>query len=120
MLAGEERDVAKHDPVKMLAAVPLFSELSKKDLEALARSAKEVHHPADAVLAREGEAGLGFFLIVDGKATVTVNGRTRARMGGKRDAKSGLRTSRMIPTRGAVTWRRSGSIRGSGRLSTQK
>lgn len=80
MLAGEERDVARHDPVKMLAAVPLFSELSKKDLVALARSAKEVHHPADAVLAREGEAGLGFFLIVDGTATVTVNGRTRARM----------------------------------------
>ncbi|HEY6784462.1 MAG TPA: cyclic nucleotide-binding domain-containing protein [Gemmatimonadales bacterium] len=65
----------------MLAAVPLFAELSKKDIEALARSAKEVNHAAGAVLAREGEAGLGFFLIVDGTATVTVGGRARAKMG---------------------------------------
>lgn len=73
--------MARHDPVKMLAAVPLFAELSKKDIEALARSAKEVNHAAGAVLAREGEAGLGFFLIVDGTATVTVGGRARAKMG---------------------------------------
>ena len=65
----------------MLAAVPLFAELSKKDLESLARSAKEVHHQEGAALAREGEAGLGFFLIVDGTATVSVGGRTRAKMG---------------------------------------
>jgi CRP/FNR family transcriptional regulator, cyclic AMP receptor protein len=73
--------VAKNDPVKLLAEVPLFAGLSKKELEALARSAKEVHHREGAILAREGEPGLGFFLIIDGTAAVTVGGRSRAKMG---------------------------------------
>jgi CRP-like cAMP-binding protein len=33
------------------------------------------------MLAREGEPGLGFFLILDGTAAVTVRGRDRAKMG---------------------------------------
>jgi len=73
--------VAKTDPVKMLAGVPLFAELSKRDLQALARSAKEVRHREGAILAREGEPGIGFFLILDGTAAVTVRGRDRAKMG---------------------------------------
>ena len=78
---AEERDVGKTDPVKMLAGVPLFAELSKRDLQALARSAKEVRHREGAILAREGEPGLGFFLILDGTAAVTVRGRDRTKMG---------------------------------------
>ncbi len=73
--------MAKTDPVKMLAGVPLFAELSKRDLQALARSAKEVRHREGAILAREGEPGIGFFLILDGTAAVTVRGRDRAKMG---------------------------------------
>jgi CRP/FNR family transcriptional regulator, cyclic AMP receptor protein len=73
--------MADKDVVKMLSGVPLFSELSKKELDALARNAKEVAHREGAVLAREGESGLGFFLIVDGTASVTVGGRARRKMG---------------------------------------
>ncbi len=73
--------MGKTDPVKMLAGVPLFAELSKRDLQALARSAKEVRHREGAILAREGEPGLGFFLILDGTAAVTVRGRDRTKMG---------------------------------------
>ena len=73
--------MAKTDSVKMLAGVPLFTELSKRDLQALARSAKEVRHREGAILAREGESGIGFFLILDGTAAVTVRGRDRAKMG---------------------------------------
>jgi len=73
--------VAKTDKTELLARVPLFQDLSKKELSALAGAAKEVSHPAGAVLATEGEQGLGFFLIVDGTAKVTVNGRTRRKLG---------------------------------------
>jgi CRP-like cAMP-binding protein len=73
--------VADKDVVKMLSQVPLFSELSKRELESLARNAKEVPHRQGAVLAREGESGLGFFLIVEGTASVTVNGKPRRKMG---------------------------------------
>ena len=60
--------MAKTDKTELLARVPLFQDLSKKELSALAGAAKEVSHPAGAVLATEGEQGLGFFLIVDGTA----------------------------------------------------
>jgi CRP/FNR family cyclic AMP-dependent transcriptional regulator len=73
--------VAKNDKLELLRQVPLFQELSKREISALASAAKEVHHPAGAVLAREGEQGLGFFLIVDGTASVVVNGRTRRKLG---------------------------------------
>jgi CRP/FNR family cyclic AMP-dependent transcriptional regulator len=77
----KERDVSDKDVVKWLSEVPLFSELSRKDLATLARNAKEVHHREGAVIAREGDSGLGFFLIVDGTASVTVSGKPRRKMG---------------------------------------
>jgi CRP/FNR family cyclic AMP-dependent transcriptional regulator len=76
----KERDVAT-DRVKLLSEVPLFEGLSKKELRAIAQSAKEISHREGAVLAREGDSGVGFFLITDGTARVSVGGRTRNRMG---------------------------------------
>jgi CRP-like cAMP-binding protein len=58
----------------MLAGVPIFSELSKKELTAIANASKEVTHREGAVLAREGDTGVGFFLILDGVAEVKVGG----------------------------------------------
>ncbi len=73
--------MAKRDPVQLLGSVPIFQGLSKKELREIARSAKEVKHRAGAALAREGETGVGFFLIVDGNATVTIGNTPRAKMG---------------------------------------
>lgn len=73
--------MAKSETVDLLSKVPLFQDLSKKELAALAEAAKEVTHPEGAVLAKEGDQGLGFFLIVDGTAKVTVGGRSRRRLG---------------------------------------
>ena len=69
------------DEIKLLSGVPLFEGCSKKELEAIARAAKEVTHPEGDVLAREGDSGVGFFLIKDGTAKVSVGGRARSRMG---------------------------------------
>jgi CRP/FNR family transcriptional regulator, cyclic AMP receptor protein len=73
--------MAKGDTLKLLAGVPIFSECSRKELEAIARAGKEVTHREGSVLAREGESGLGFFLIVDGKANVDVGGQQLRSMG---------------------------------------
>jgi CRP/FNR family cyclic AMP-dependent transcriptional regulator len=78
---AKERDVASTDRIKLLSEVPIFEGLSKKELQAIAQSAKEVRHREGAVLAREGDTGLGFFLITDGTARVTVGARSRQRMG---------------------------------------
>ena len=62
-------------PQEVLAQVPLFSMLSKKDLNRLASQAHDRTFPAGTVLSEEGEAGVTFGVIVDGRATVNVRGR---------------------------------------------
>jgi len=73
--------VADKDATKLLASVPLFSGCTKKELQAIAAAAKEVQHGEGDVIAREGDQGLGFFLILDGTAKISVGGRTRRRLG---------------------------------------
>lgn len=65
---------------EQLAGVPIFAGCTGRELRLIARAAKEVSHPEGTVLAREGDRGVGFFLITEGTALVTVGGRTRARL----------------------------------------
>jgi CRP/FNR family transcriptional regulator, cyclic AMP receptor protein len=62
-------------PQEVLAKVPLFSMLSKKDLEGLASQAHDRTFPAGTVLSEEGETGVTFGVIVAGRATVSVYGQ---------------------------------------------
>ena len=64
-----------------LAKVPIFSGCSKRELDIISRAAKEVNHRAGTVIAREGERGIGLFLIVEGEAKVTIGGKTKAKLG---------------------------------------
>lgn len=73
--------MAKAETIRMLSEVPLFAGCSKKELQAIATATKEVTHEEGSVLAKEGDRGLGFFLIVDGTAKVSVNGRSRKKLG---------------------------------------
>ena len=70
----------KTEMANALQSVPLFAGLSTKELVVVADATKEVSAGAGDVLAKEGEHGVGFFLIVDGTARVVVNGRTRRRL----------------------------------------
>jgi CRP-like cAMP-binding protein len=73
--------MTKAEMVELLSRVPLFAGLSKKELNAIASAAKEVNRKAGSYLARSGDAGVGFFLIADGTASVIVGGRRRRKMG---------------------------------------
>jgi CRP/FNR family transcriptional regulator, cyclic AMP receptor protein len=66
------------DIAGQLAKVPLFSECSKKDLQMIARVVKDIDHPANTVIAREGDPGVGLFIIVEGEADVTIGGQKKA------------------------------------------
>jgi len=70
--------VTKAEITELLSRVPLFSGCSQREIGAIANGTKEVRRKAEAMLARTGEAGVGFFLLVDGTASVLVNGRKRA------------------------------------------
>ena len=64
----------------VIAQVPLFSDLSQRELQVLAANCREREYPADATLMREGETGVGLFVIVSGKVRVsqqTGSGDTR-------------------------------------------
>lgn len=62
-------------PSEVLAKLPLFSMLSKRDLEKLAREAHDRTFPAGTVLTEQDEFGTIFTVIVEGQATVTVRGK---------------------------------------------
>ncbi|HEY7835407.1 MAG TPA: cyclic nucleotide-binding domain-containing protein [Ktedonobacterales bacterium] len=55
----------------VLAQVPLFSSLSKRELDLLAKSCREREYAAGAALMRQGETGVGLFVIVSGSVRVS-------------------------------------------------
>lgn len=54
----------------VLAQVPLFSDLTKSELQVLAANCREREYPAGATLMRQGETGIGLFIITGGKVQV--------------------------------------------------
>ena len=66
----------RRDPkVAALKSVPLFSGLTKTELQSLAAVTDEVDLKVGTFLFKEGEYGKQFFVILDGTAKVTANGK---------------------------------------------
>lgn len=63
----------------MLASTPLFSHLSRKTLETISRPMTERTFKAGSEIVTEGEGGIGFFVITDGKAEVVHPGEDAPR-----------------------------------------
>ena len=68
-------------PQELIQQVPLFSELDKRDLQGLASSMKERTFEEGDTVASEGQTGVGFFIIDEGEATISVKGEERATLG---------------------------------------
>lgn len=62
----------------MLAEVPLFAGLSRKQLAQVASIADELDFKAGKQLIREGSAGREFFILLEGGAEVTRGGKQLA------------------------------------------
>ena len=65
----------------LLKRVPIFSDLDNKELERIAASMKQRTFNAGDTVTSEGQTGVGFFVIEEGEATVTVGGDARRRLG---------------------------------------
>jgi CRP-like cAMP-binding protein len=61
--------------IEALKRAPLFAELSRKELVEVARLTDELEVEAGSVLAREGEIGHEFFVVVEGEAEFTRKGK---------------------------------------------
>jgi CRP-like cAMP-binding protein len=68
------------DKVDVLAQVPLFEGLSKKDLTQVARRVREVEFVPGEHLIVAGASGDEAFVILEGQATVRRNGRKIAQL----------------------------------------
>jgi CRP-like cAMP-binding protein len=66
---------------QLIGGCRLFAGLDAAGLAALAGAAVEVEFPAERVIARQGEIGTGFFVIVDGSVRVVRDGAVIARLG---------------------------------------
>jgi CRP-like cAMP-binding protein len=65
-----------------LKRVPLFSDLNQRQLRRLRRSFKERSYRPGTAIVREGEmSGVDFFVILEGTASVTVDGREVGQLG---------------------------------------
>ena len=73
--------MAEPNVADKLAQVPIFSGCTKRELAIIARASKVVSHKEGTVIAREGERGIGLFLILEGQCNVTIGGKTKARLG---------------------------------------
>jgi CRP/FNR family transcriptional regulator, cyclic AMP receptor protein len=58
----------------LIRQVPLFADLDKRDVQGLASTMKERQFDEGDTIASEGASGIGFFIIDEGEATVTVHG----------------------------------------------
>ena len=61
--------------------MPIFEGLDNRDLERIAGSMKQRTFHAGDTVTTEGQGGVGFFVIEDGEAKVTIHGDERRRLG---------------------------------------
>ena len=62
----------------MIGSVPFFSSLNAKDKKRLLAQGKEISYKAGNMMVAEGTTGVGFFLILEGKAEVRKKGKVLA------------------------------------------
>jgi CRP-like cAMP-binding protein len=66
---------------ELLAGCPLFKGIDAAGLASLAELATPVDFPPGHVIARQGEIGTGFFVVVEGRVRVVRDGEVVARLG---------------------------------------
>jgi CRP/FNR family transcriptional regulator, cyclic AMP receptor protein len=69
------------DVVDTLSSFTLFGDLSRPELEAMAHTFDEEWFGEGQRIIREGFTGTGFYVILDGQASVQIDGEERAKLG---------------------------------------
>ena len=62
-------------PVELIKRVPLFADLDARELRTIAASMKERTFDAGDTVTQAGKGGVGFFVIDEGSAKVSVGGK---------------------------------------------
>jgi CRP/FNR family transcriptional regulator, cyclic AMP receptor protein len=67
--------------IDLVRRVPLFADLERREAQGIANTLKERTFRAGETITSEGESAVGFFVIQDGEASVSVGGQERGRLG---------------------------------------
>ena len=68
-------------PIESLERVPLFADLSKRELQQIARLFKRRLFGAGETVVKEGSGGAAFYVIESGDATVLIRGKKISTLG---------------------------------------
>lgn len=71
----------RDDVLAYLTKVPLFSAVAKKDLATISKYSEHLTIKAGTEMTTEGRVGYEFYVIIDGKASVTRGGKEIAVLG---------------------------------------
>jgi CRP-like cAMP-binding protein len=74
-------DVNGMDLVQTLSNLSLFADLSNPELQAVAHTFEEELFPQGQRVLRQGFSGAGFYVILEGEASVSIDGEERSRLG---------------------------------------
>lgn len=69
------------DLVQTLSNLSLFADLSNPELQAVAHTFEEEVFPEGQRVLRQGFSGGGFYVILEGEASVSIDGEERSRLG---------------------------------------
>jgi len=73
--------LTREETTTLLARTRLFAGVDPEGLQRIAGRVTELDVPAERVIARQGEIGTGFFIIVSGAVRVVRDGETIAELG---------------------------------------
>ena len=68
-------------PIEALERLPLFADLTRHELQSIARLFKDRRFPKGETVVKEGSGGAAFYVIESGEVTVTIGGDPRATLG---------------------------------------
>ena len=71
----------RNEKVELIKKVPLFANCSKRELEEIAHIADEIDLNEGKEMTREGSRGREFFVLLEGEADVTKQGRSINKLG---------------------------------------
>ncbi len=70
----QEATAGMDQKLTLLATVPLFKGLGRKELEAISQLCDEIDVPAGQVLAQQGDRADGFYVIIEGTVRIERDG----------------------------------------------
>src|SRR5262252_6973533 len=62
--------ISQQECVELLAHIPLFCELSRRELRNLADAGIQRDYPAGTTIVEQGETGVGLYVLIKGRAQV--------------------------------------------------